>query len=656
MAYSFIFGGDGMPKTPQELEQMRAVARSMVRSSRTPQNVGEGIASLGDALAYRIMMDRAAKSEKAGVDQANSAFSGMFDSLLNPSDTASDTAAATPSPVIKSPQDAVDASPQQPLTGDLAAQEAYIRQAAQKRGINPDYAVKVARSEGLAPGVWQSRVKKGDMYEPSYGPFQMLVGDGKTFPRGMGNDFMEKTGLDPRDPKNVNQMIDFALDTAKRDGWRQWFGAKKVGVNRWDGINQDQVASLDASVPTTANKPVDVVPVPDGFQQPDPLAEKPTVKVAQALQKRQPDFDVMKAVEVMNNPFLDPGKKAVAETLIKRRFAEEDALRQQQLKQSDPAYIQDLEKGRLELDNLRNPKISPADAARLKLEQDKFAADQANRTTLSAAEQAKLDLDKQKFEADQAARTTISPLDQAKLDMDREKLNWEKSKKPETIQKYEYYKQSMEDLGQPALGPLEWEQALRASSASRNVVNNNMQAENAFDKKLAEGQADAFNKMADEGLNARADVDIINQLDDFTKGQGGTMTGLASVAAGWGLNFEGADDLTAATALINKLVPSQRQPGSGTMSDRDVELFKSSLPSLWNQPGGNEKIIGVMRGLAEYKQRQGEIANQVRMGTLTRQEATKRLEQLPNPLEEFRRQQKAKKTEIDGYTVEEVPE
>lgn len=369
MAYSFIFGGDGMPKTPQELEQMRAVARSLVRNRR-PQNVGDGIASIGDAIAYRMMTSRADKAEKSGIESANSAFSGLFDGMLNPAESAAPVDAAVPAavPTIASPQDAIDASPQKPLTGDLAQTEAYIRQAAEKRGINPDYAVKVARSEGLSPGVWQSRVKKGDMFEPSYGPFQMLVGDGKTFPKGMGNDFQERTGLDPRDPKNVNQMIDFALDTAKRDGWRQWYGAKKVGVNRWDGINANEVASLDAAVPAPANQPVDVVPVPEGFQQPDPLA-KPTVKVAQALQKKQPGFDVMKAVEVMNNPFLEPGKKAVAETLIKRHFAEQDRLAEEERKKADPKYKLDLEKGRLELDILRNPK----QARRMTDEQEKEA-------------------------------------------------------------------------------------------------------------------------------------------------------------------------------------------------------------------------------------------------------------------------------------------
>ena len=73
------------------------------------------------------------------------------------------------------------------------------------------------------------------------------------------------------------------------------------------------------------------------------------------------------------------------------------------------------------------------------------------------------------------------------------------------------------------------------------------------------------------------------------------------------------------------------------MSDRDVQLFKDSLPSLWNQPGGNEKILGVMRGMAEYKSRQGEIADMVLNGDMTRQEGRRALRELPNPLEEFRK-------------------
>lgn len=119
---------------------------------------------------------------------------------------------------------------------DVAAAEAYIRQAAIRRGQDPNTAVRVARSEGLADGVYQSNVMKNGMREPSYGPFQLLVGDGKNFPKGMGNDFIAKTGLDPRDPSTVNAQIDFALDNAQTRGWTPWYGAKAVGISAREGL------------------------------------------------------------------------------------------------------------------------------------------------------------------------------------------------------------------------------------------------------------------------------------------------------------------------------------------------------------------------------------------------------------------------------------
>lgn len=120
---------------------------------------------------------------------------------------------------------------------DIGSTEAYIRQAAAARGIDPDIAVRVARSEGLAKGVYQSRLSKNGTREPSFGPFQLLVGgQGTNYPAGMGNDFINQTGLDPRDPATVPQQVDFALDNAARNGWGAWYGAAKVGVGKRDGI------------------------------------------------------------------------------------------------------------------------------------------------------------------------------------------------------------------------------------------------------------------------------------------------------------------------------------------------------------------------------------------------------------------------------------
>ncbi|MEY2654460.1 MAG: hypothetical protein RLZZ524_1488 [Pseudomonadota bacterium] len=114
--------------------------------------------------------------------------------------------------------------------------EAYIRQAAQARGIDPDVAVRVARSEGLKDGTWQATGMLDYGRERSYGPFQLHLAP-QGYRQGLGNDFYNATKLDPSDPRYWKQGVDFALDTAARDGWGRWFGRKNVNVGLWDGIN-----------------------------------------------------------------------------------------------------------------------------------------------------------------------------------------------------------------------------------------------------------------------------------------------------------------------------------------------------------------------------------------------------------------------------------
>jgi hypothetical protein len=115
--------------------------------------------------------------------------------------------------------------------------ENYIRQAAAARGIDPDIAVRVARSEGgLNDPIRQSLVMKNGRQEPSYGPFQLLVGGGETgFPEGLGNRALA-AGIDPRNPADAYRGIDFALDTAAKTGWGQWYGAKAAGLDNFAGI------------------------------------------------------------------------------------------------------------------------------------------------------------------------------------------------------------------------------------------------------------------------------------------------------------------------------------------------------------------------------------------------------------------------------------
>jgi hypothetical protein len=114
----------------------------------------------------------------------------------------------------------------------------YIRDTAKKYGVDPDVALKVAKSEGL-------RDFSGDGGK-SGGAFQLYTGG------GLGNEFQKETGLDPLDPKNEKATIDYALKHASQHGWKPWHGAAKVGVGEYDGISGGAAVSSTGASTATA--------------------------------------------------------------------------------------------------------------------------------------------------------------------------------------------------------------------------------------------------------------------------------------------------------------------------------------------------------------------------------------------------------------------
>lgn len=110
--------------------------------------------------------------------------------------------------------------------------EAYIRQKASLLGIDPDLAVKVARSEGLG------RAYVGDDGS-SFGDFQLhMAGLSGRFPQGgLGDEFRKSTGLDPRDPSTWQAQDDFALQMVRKYGWGPWSGARNQGITGHQGVS-----------------------------------------------------------------------------------------------------------------------------------------------------------------------------------------------------------------------------------------------------------------------------------------------------------------------------------------------------------------------------------------------------------------------------------
>jgi hypothetical protein len=157
-----------------------------------------------------------------------------------------------------------------------------------------------------------------------------------------------------------------------------------------------------------------------------------------------------------------------------------------------------------------------------------------------------------------------------------------------------------------------------------------------FQEASEKKQAEVFSGIQESGLAAQRSAKDINKLGNLlTKVDTGGVAAFKQAAGNLGIKTEGLDDIQAAQAIINKLVPAQRPPGSGTMSDADLALYKESLPRLINQPGANREIVRSMKEINEYLVKEGQIAADVLDGKLTPSQGRQKLIELGNPVEAF---------------------
>ena len=206
--------------------------------------------------------------------------------------------------------------------------------------------------------------------------------------------------------------------------------------------------------------------------------------------------------------------------------------------------------------------------------------------------------------------------------------------KPSDVQKQ--FEQAKREGFQGTL--LDYQKALAEARRPQTNVNVNNSADNKFDDTIGTETAKLFIEAAKEGPTARADVGRVRQLRGLIETlPGGFLGGAEALASRYGIKLgPNASRIEAAEAIINQLVPAQRPPGSGTMSDRDVDLFKSSLPSLSNTPQGNKIILDTMEAMAQYKAAQAAIASEVVTKRISRDEGLRKLQELPDPFEAFK--------------------
>lgn len=319
----------------------------------------------------------------------------------------------------------------------------------------------------------------------------------------------------------------------------------------------------------------------------------------------------------MSDPWVAKKYGPVIQAMMGQQMKRGDMQYQQQLAQSDPAYQMGLEKGQLELDAMRNPAApKPIEVGGVLLDPNTYEPIFDSRQP-SADSGFTLSPGQQRFDAQGNPIASGQAVEGARPATPDERAQW--GIPAEDVRPY-----AMTPDGPKLIG------------GSGVTINNDMGG-GKFDEAFAKGDAAMLGTVSESGLAAQRNMGRIDQLEGLL-GQSPTgLAGAAKLAAGeWGINTDGLSEIQAAQALINSLVPEQRQPGSGPMSDADLALFKQSLPRIINQPGGNQKIIETMRAIAQYDAQGAQIVQRLRSGEIDRAQAFQSLQSRPNPLQGFK--------------------
>lgn len=604
----FVWGSGGKQLTPEEIEQRRQVEAALVaRGGIDTSPVASPFEGIGRVVSAAAGAYRRNRLDGAAKDNATYN-SGLISALMGGGGS-SPSAGSSPIPMTGAKAEVSGPNPYSGAPIDTSTDVAsYIKDAAVARGIDPQTALRVAKSEGgFGNPVQQSySIRKDGSRETSYGPFQLLIGG------GLGDQAL-KAGIDPRDPNQWQKGVDFALDQVRKGGWGPWYGAQKQGITGMMGVGDmpvqqpAQVASLDPAagmpMPTAAGQMQSTGPAPQADAPPLPppttvSATPPVASVPAVAPAPVPGVQVAQdsgvsgqalanAMKVLSDPRANENTKAIAKVLVQQQQARQQAILEQQLKQSDSGYQADLRLKNLQADQIANPRISPTDQANIDLSRDKFT-----------------------FEKDQGALTG-------------------------NIKEYNAYAADERAAGRQPIGRLEYEQSLRKASAANTTINNG--ESNKFYNTIDEANAKIFSGLSDAGIQGRSKLGQIDQLEGLLNSAGtGAMAVLKQRAGDLGINTDGLDDIQAASALLSRMIPEQRAPGSGPVSDADLAGFRNSLPRLINQPGGNEIILRNMRGLAQYQIAQGVIADKVANREITPAEGREQIANLPNPLAGFK--------------------
>jgi hypothetical protein len=377
----FIFGSKDKDKpwSYEELQRKREIAETLAAGNlRTPQNVGEGLASIGRALMYRKLDKRAGAEESRMRDEFNAKWGSVFGGYGGgaPGMAASGGGGRAPSgtwtPEAPGPKPTEthmgmpDVAKGGLSFGDMPKADTGVARGgndfgaavmtpqemliagAERRGLDP---IDVATAISYETGGKFDPTIKGPTTQ--WGTHEGLIQFGDPQGEKYGADFSSpeaawRSQLNPE----TGAVWGYLEDTGVKPG----MGLPEI----YSAINAGGVGRMGASdannggAPgTVADKVASMGPHRDkaaaflgGTWTPNPDAGAGGGNVTMSAKGPAPamGMDIGALVGLASDPMASPAQKAIIETLI-----------QQQLQAADPLRAMQMEKAQLELEALRNP-------------------------------------------------------------------------------------------------------------------------------------------------------------------------------------------------------------------------------------------------------------------------------------------------------------
>jgi hypothetical protein len=146
----------------------------------------------------------------------------------------------------------------------------------------------------------------------------------------------------------------------------------------------------------------------------------------------------------------------------------------------------------------------------------------------------------------------------------------------------------------------------------------------ALRKKLDEGTAKNWTAWQEAGHVSAGQMQDLQMLDELIKvAPQGPLTGRLSEM------FPGVSSAgDAFNAIVKRVAPTMRAPGSGSTSDIEYDGMLRSLPALRNNPVANGAISEMMKAKAAINIERSDIISQYSQNQISRNDAEKRLSEL----------------------------